>query len=392
MSIHPLKEGEMKRMGLMIASLVFFLFAQVAQADWTPARRLTWTSGYSENPAIAVDSSGNLHVVWSDTVGSHDLYYKKSTDGGATWTVTKRITWTSGYSIYPTIAVDSSDNLHLVWRDDTGGNNEIYYKKSTDGGVTWTTSQRLTWTSGISWDPAIAISPSGNLHVVWYDGTGGNNEIYYKKSTNGGAKWSASQRLTWTSGYSEYPAVLVDSSGNVHVVWQAHIPVNSEIYYKRSTDGGATWTPSQRLTWNSYYSGSPAIAVDSSGNLHVVWYDSATTNFEIHYRKSTDGGTTWTPSQRLTWTPGYSENPAIAVDSSGNLHVVWDDDTPGNYEIYYKRSTDGGATWTPSQRLTNTSGVSWYPAIGVRFTGELCVLWQDLLPDNWEIYYERFIK
>jgi len=46
--------------------------------------------------------------------------------------------------------------------------------------------------------------------------------------------------------------------------------------------------------------------------------------------------TDWTPSQGLPWTTGDSKFPAIAVDSSGNLHVVWWDDTPGNSEIYYK--------------------------------------------------------
>jgi len=28
---------------------------------------------------------------------------------------------------------------------------------------------------------------------------------------------------------------------------------------------------------------------------------------------------------------------AIAVDSFGNPHVVWQDDTPGNREIYYRK-------------------------------------------------------
>jgi len=126
----------MKPMGIMILAIGLCLFAQVAQADWTVARRLTVTSEDSRTPAIAIDSSSNLHV---------------------------------------------------VWRDDTPGNWEIYYKKGTDGGATWTTSERLTVTSGESWDePAIAIDSSGNLHIVWSDnawqpGYEGEFEIYYKK-------------------------------------------------------------------------------------------------------------------------------------------------------------------------------------------------------------------
>jgi len=93
----------------------------------------------------------------------------------------KRLSWTSGVSFSPVIAVDSSDNLHLVWDDDTPGNFEIYYKKSTDGGATWTANKRLTWTSSYSWNPSVAVDSSGNVHVVWEDDTPGNWEIYYKR-------------------------------------------------------------------------------------------------------------------------------------------------------------------------------------------------------------------
>jgi hypothetical protein len=110
-----------------------------------------------------------------------EAFYKKSTDGGASWTTSRRLSWTSGASRSPVIAVDYSDNLHLVWSDDTPGNDEIYYKKSTDAGANWTSNRRLTWTSSYSWEPSLAVDSSGNVHVVWYDYTPGNWEIYYKK-------------------------------------------------------------------------------------------------------------------------------------------------------------------------------------------------------------------
>jgi hypothetical protein len=54
---------------------------------------------------------------------------------------------------------------------------------------------------------------------------------------------------------------------------------------------------------------------------------------------SADAGTTWTASQRLTWTSGNSARPAVAADASGNIHLVWQDEAPGNYEIYYKKGS-----------------------------------------------------
>jgi len=226
-----------------------------------------------------------------------------------------------------------------VWEDSTAGNSEIYYKRSTDGGSTWDATKRLTWNSGSSRYPAIAIDPNNNLHVVWHDNIPGNYEIYYKKSTDGGSTWGATKRLTMNSGDSNYPGIAIDSNNNIHVVWDDLTPGNYEIYYKRSTDGGSTWGGSQRITWNSGSSGITAIAIDSNNNLHMVWDDSTPSNWEIYYKSSSDGGSTWSAAKRLTWNSGSSYYPAIAIDSNNNLHMVWQDSTPGNSEIYYKKMT-----------------------------------------------------
>jgi len=72
---HSRKEGEMKRNGLMIAALGIFLFAQVALAQGTPTERLTWNSRRSELPAIAIDSTHSIHIVWEDgTPGNDEIY------------------------------------------------------------------------------------------------------------------------------------------------------------------------------------------------------------------------------------------------------------------------------------------------------------------------------
>ncbi len=380
----------MKRTALTLLVLGLLFFAQNAQAQWTPAKRISWTWGSSEQPAIAVDSSANLHVVWHDfTPVEAEIYYKQSKDGGDSWSYVRRLTWTSGGSYSPAIAVDSSDHLHVVWYDDTPGDHQIYYKKSEDGGDSWTASRRIIWTSGGAFVPAIAVDSLDHLHVVWYDSTSGKFDTYYKKSTDGGDSWTASQRITWTSGYSYVRAIAVDSSDHLHVVWYDDTPGDYEIYYKKSENGGDSWTASQRLTRTSGSSQYPAIAVDSSGLLHTVWYDATPGNSEIYYRKSEDGGDSWTPVQRLTWTPDTSWVPVIAVDSSDYLHVVWYDSTPGNFEIYYKMSENGGDSWSAAQRLTWTSGPSQFPAIAVDSSDSLHVVWHDLTPGNLEIYYKR---
>ena len=100
-----------------------------------------------------------------------------------TWEKTKRLSWTLGGSYAPDSAVDTKNHIHVVWQDDTPGKDEIYYKKSTNGGTSWTT-KRLTWTPDNSWWPAIAVDSNDYIHVVWQDYTQNNFEIFFKRSTD----------------------------------------------------------------------------------------------------------------------------------------------------------------------------------------------------------------
>jgi BNR repeat-like domain len=338
-------EGEMKRTVLMIFALGVFFFVQLAQADWTEGRRLTSTAGDSTWPAMAVDSSKHLHLFWQDdTPGNYEIYYMKSTDGGAHWTAATRLTWTPGHSCGPVVAIDAAKNLHVVWEEfapreyeDTPESSEIYYMKSTDGGAHWTAATRLTSTDGKSSSPAIAVDPWGFLHLVWEDEAAGNWEVYYKKSTDGGAHWTAATRLTWTTVSDEkVPDIAVDFAGNLHVVYRLLKQGNNEIYYMRK-EVGDHWRAARRLTWTARDSTSPAIVVDPWGYLQLVWMDSTPGNYEVYYMKSINGGASWSANQRLTSTAGFSGVPAIVVDSSNNIHVVWCDDTSGNAEIYYRK-------------------------------------------------------
>jgi hypothetical protein len=127
-----------------------------------------------------VDSDNYIHVVWvDDTSGDSGINYKKSTDGGACW-IAKRLTYNSGLSLSPTIGINSNNHIHVVWLDTPPSNFEIYYKRSTNGGIAWTT-KRLTWNLGWSKNPAIAVNSNNHIHIIWYDETPGNDEIYHKK-------------------------------------------------------------------------------------------------------------------------------------------------------------------------------------------------------------------
>jgi hypothetical protein len=382
----------MKKRILLLVALFFIihysLFINHCKAQWQPDVRLTndlADSQTSNNNAWCVASNGPVvHVVWMDKRdGNWEIYYKRSTDAGVSWGTDTRLTNNNNSSESPSLAVSGSV-VHVVWYDNRDGNWEIYYKRSIDAGVSWGADIRLSNNIANSFRPSVAVSGSV-IHVIWYDERDGNWEIYYKRSTDAGTSWGTDTRLTNNTAYSFVPSVAV--SGSVaHVVWWDERDGNAEIYYKRSTDAGINWGADTRLTNNTASSNSPSVAISSSV-VYVVWYDNRDGNNEIYYKRSTDAGVNWGADIRLTNNIANSQYSSITVYGPG-VHVVWQDNSDGNWEIYYKRSTDSGVNWGADIRLTNNSGSSVTPSVAV-FGSVVHVVWKDNSDGNDEIYYKR---
>ncbi|MBD3285302.1 hypothetical protein GF359_02710, partial [candidate division WOR-3 bacterium] len=232
----------------------------------------------------------------------------------------------------------------------------------------WDTDQRLTDDIANSFtgqNNGWRVTASGDtVHVVWFDGCNGNNEIYYKRSTDGGASWDSDTRLTNDDSTSNDPSIAISGS-TVHVVWDDKRDGNRELYYKRSADGGANWGADVSLTAEDDSTSTKPIVAVSNDTVHVVWYDKRDGSFNIFYKRSTDGGTTWGADTPLTDEYASSAHPSIAV-SGQNVHVVWDDERGERDEIYYIHSADGGATWGTETPLTaDDDSSSVYPSVAV---------------------------
>ena len=373
---------------MKILTILFLFIIARTFAQWQPDLRLTnnpSVSLTSHNNARCIASSGDsVHVVWHDNRdGNYEIYYKRSTDGGSSWGADTRLTNNSFYSGYSSVSV-SGQVVHVIWLDDRDGNTEIYYKRSINGGSSWEADTRLTNSSLLSEYPSVSVSGQ-TAHVVWVDSRDGNSEIYYKRSTDGGSSWGADTRLTNNSSLSEDPCVSV-SGQVIHIVFYDNRDGNYEIYYKRSTDGGSSWGADMRLTNNALISGRPSVSI-SGQFVHVLWHDNRDGNYEIYNKRSTDGGLSWEADTRLTNNSSLSEYPAVSV-SGQVVHAVWNDSRDGNPELYYKRSIDGGSSWGADTRLTNSTNSSYYPSVAI--SGQTVhIVWSDMRDGNSEIYYKR---
>ncbi len=390
----------MKKIFLIVLALGLNFVASFgfAGVTWEPDVRLTKNQAGSltrSSWSVATDSQNRVHVVWCDSRdGNSEIYYKRSLNGGQTWGNDVRLTVNSTNSYDPSIATDSQNRVHVVWYDNRDGHYEIYYKRSLDGGQTWGNDTRLTVNvNGYpSWSPSIATDSQSRVHVVWCDSRDGNSTLYYKRSLDGGQSWGNDIRLT--KGIDSFePSIATDSQNRVHVVWRDDRYVPFLIYYNRSLDGGQTWGNDIRLAGNGAGSHSPSVATDSQNRVHVVWHDYRDGNPEIYYKRSVDGGGSWGNDVRLTVNIASSASSSIATDSKNRVHVVWDDGRNDNYEIYYKRSMNGGQTWENDARVTVNSAISKEPSIATDVQNRLHVVWTDERDGyGGEIYYKRGIQ
>ena len=105
--------------------------------------------------------------------------------------------------------------------------------------------------------------------------------------------------------------------------------------------------------------------------MHVVWGDDTSGNFDILYRRSLDGGSTF-PNiiKNLSSNAGDSFNPEIAL-SGNNVYVVWSDFAIAGTDILYRTSADNGNTFPAvGTNLSANEGASVIPAIAASYTGK----------------------
>ncbi len=377
-------------------ALIFVIFALIGLvwAQWEPDRRLTSneaTSLTSRNSqwCIGTNPTGMVHICfYDDRSGNNEIYYLRSTDEGLTWGGEMRLTDDTAKSWTPAIAVADSF-LHLVWFDTRDGQNgEIYYRRSTDNGLSWRDAVRISFDTARSEFPCVAAEGE-DVIVVWRDNRGSrfSYEIYCRRSSDCGLTWSEEIRLTNALGIKWNPSVKV--AGNfVHLVWADNRDGNWNVYYKRSTDKGFSWEADLRLTDNVFAQQWPCVAARDSFVV-VAYSDNEDVDGELWSVSSYDGGETWEEPVRISCgsaQPGIW-SPNIVI-SGQRVHAVWADQRAGNSEVYYSVSADLGQTWE-EMRLTEDSAVSNYPSIAVGGAA-VHIVWADFRDGpNGEIYYKR---
>ncbi|HZV71133.1 MAG TPA: SBBP repeat-containing protein [Saprospiraceae bacterium] len=340
---------------------------------------------YTNAQCIAV-SGQIVHIVWTDRRdGADEVFYKRSMDGGINWDADVRLTADDNiYSGRANIVVWNNE-VHVVWMDRRDGNNELYYKRSINNGNTWGNDTRLTTNSSTSENPSLVIDFQ-TLHLAWNDKRDGQNEIYYKRSTNGGLSWTADTRLTNNAGESIKPSVAIADT-LVHVIWEDLRNGTSEIFYKRSLNNGMAWGNDTKLSNSTTACYAPCIS--ANGEIaFATWDDRRITNSEVFGRRTIDGGVSWSPDANYTNSNGDSYDAHHAF-SGTYMSMTYTENNNNDADIYLKYSTDAGLSW-----ITNVTTIEGnFSDAGQSFVAidgaAVHVLYQDDNNGNLEIMYGR---
>lgn len=179
---------------LICLSFLVVAWIPVAEASpegWSEDMRITDYDNHDRYPSVAAEGD-NIHIVWMRQLDPWQILYINSNDGGWSWSDPQQISNTDTSVRSPDIGVDG-DNIHVVWHDRRGPAWEIYYRNSTDGGLTWNNERRLSEDDGND-SNAPSISVAGDeIHVAWTDTRHSGAEVYYIRSLDGGVTWEDGQ-------------------------------------------------------------------------------------------------------------------------------------------------------------------------------------------------------
>jgi hypothetical protein len=371
-----------------------------SQLNFSKPINLSNGNASSMSPQIAA-SGNNVYVVWQDyTPGNYDIFLAKSTNGGHGFGTPINLSNDKGNSTEPSIAV-AGNNVYVVWSDDTisPGISQVYFAKSTNGGATFSDPSNLGFSSHVSSSPKVAVGENNStVYVTWVDGTLTHSgevffKIYFKKSTAGGDEGTFGGLITIDPGtLYPYTSSTMDASGkSLLIAWLENRTGNPGVFFSASADGGSSFGRPMYIASNNpeFFKFDSGVAL-SGNNQYVAWSDNSTGDtFQTHMIRSTNGGASFSRSIDLSHNPTGTVGGYLALAASGSgVYAVWDDNSTSNTKIHFTMSTNGGASFNKPIVISHTPGRSIAPTIRA-YGNNVYVAWIDDSPGVDSVFFTK---
>lgn len=341
-------------------SQIFFTMSQDSGLSWDnfpETRNLSKSRGEAFGPSEAVTKSGTVraYVVYHDNSnGITQAYLIHSKKKAKFKQKPANITPHSGGAFSPRLALDSSEGLNVVWGDAKGPGLKVVYLRSTDQGSTFTDPLVVSGPSTTATEPEIAVDSQDDISVVWQDENSGVSAILFARSTDHGATFSAPKRVSTGTGAATEAQIVADSKGRLNIVWVDESSGSSQASYSRSTDDGGSFSGPINISQAAGADIHKPVAVVFDDSVYVAFQDGDLFgedggDRQVFVVKSDDAGLTFGQPRQVSSADaqcGRAHSPAMVVDSTGLLHIVWIDATvvrPCADEgiLFYSKSTNG---------------------------------------------------
>lgn len=240
----------------------------------------------------AVDGADVIHLIWLDNAGP--VWYQTFDTATDTWGARQQLadgpwpgTGLRQGSAGVALALDSGGVAHVVYTKVGGGKRGLYYNSNAGGG--WGHEQRLD--DQPAYDnahPTLAFRPDGTLFAAWLTERGVNQGDIRIRARSASGAWAAASTLIDADQFADQlysidqgPSLLVTRDGALHIAYiGAYEPVAGapggyaygRIRHRVSADG-ATWAADDPPT--VHYTHNPALATDADGTLYLFGHAEA---------------------------------------------------------------------------------------------------------------------
>ena len=279
--------------------------------------------------------------------------------------------------------------------------------------------QSLTgWTEPINlgggWFPDVIVDATGRIHVSWsgtiltqVDQEGepvkGYDVVWYTNSMDG-INWAPVEDLVallqQPVGNSEVtrPAMFIDPEGTFHITFRSF-----DVYYAQVRQANNIiaselndFYKANISDWG-YFSQS---IKDANGILHFVFTENVQSKkcpicYQVFYRRSTDNGLSWSIRTPISVPTTGAAKPQMLISDTGAVHVVFEAGVGGTLgkvsnvdsTVMHTVSFDNGVTWNKAEEfMPFYRDIKKNIAISQDRLGQIIVVW--LRSSTNRVYYQ----
>lgn len=372
-------------------------------------------SAWENEPALAADGAGNLHLVYTREVGGcGDLFERTLT--GDTWSEPARITTSAGDDYAPALCHDGERGLRLVWCSNRGPSGKYDIWTCRWDGSAWSPAEQVSKTDDDAARPRCVVDAQGNFWVTYYrwmawgPRRSRDREVFVRY--HDGRAWSAELQISPTDvpRYEDHadPAIAADGAGNVWVAWAwdthpeegkwAYDPTFGSAVFARQLRANQPMSQVQLVGMRApsiaaaKRSAQWAFAPEVMCRSDVPWFAFAAhapggehacaiTRYEV--------GSGFPAPERLGINSSFVCTPRLISDPAGGLVAIWSAKLSANDTVQLAR-LDASGSWSPGRVVWSDPEASlWLPVGAFDAAGRLWLAAVRTAPSVCEVVVKR---